>query len=212
MSWALEHAPAAGAEFASAFIALIRGYGGFRQSSPNYVGGHAFENVAAAFATEGYELSSDGDLRPALLDNLAGENLTEALNAYVRRAKKGAADAALVTGTGKDLLEAVAAHVLQQRYGSYSATSNFPTLLGQAFLELGLATPQNAVVPGEPPQRRVERALYELACGISQLRNKQGAGHGRPWLPTVTDADGRMATEAMGIIAERLLRRLHSFG
>jgi len=35
----------------------------------------------------------------------------------VRRAKRGAADAALVTGTGKDLLEAVAAHVLQQRYG-----------------------------------------------------------------------------------------------
>jgi hypothetical protein len=113
LSWALEHAPAAGAEFASALIAIIRGYGGFRPSSPNYVGRHAYENAAAAFAAEGYELSSDGDLHPTLLDNLSGENLTEALNAYVRRAKKGASDAALVTGTGKDLLEAVAAHVLQ---------------------------------------------------------------------------------------------------
>ena len=111
-----------------------------------------------------------------------------------------------MTGTGKDLLEATAAHVLQQRYGYYSSLSNFPTLLGQAFTDLGLATNQTAASPSEPPECRIERALYELACGINQLRNKQGTGHGRPWLPTVSDADARMATELMGIIAERLLR------
>ena len=49
--------------------------------------------------------------------------------------------------------------------------------------------------------------MYDLACGINQLRNKQGTGHGRPWLPTVTDAEARMATEMMGVIAERLLLR-----
>jgi hypothetical protein len=205
LSWALEHAPEAGSQFISTFIALIRGYGGFRESSPNYVGVDAYRNAATALSAEGYELSSDGDLRPRLLDNLCGIELTDALNAYVRRAKRGAADAALVTGTGKDLLEAVAAHVLQQRYGSYSATSNFPTLLGQAFVALGLATPQDQVIPGEPPRRRIERALYELACGINQLRNKAGSGHGRPWVPSITDGGARMATEHMGIIAERLL-------
>ena len=103
-------------------------------------------------------------------------------------------------------MEATAAHILQQRYGYYSPTSNFPTLLGQTFIELGLATNQTAPTPGEAPERRIERALYELACGINQLRNKQGTGHGRPWLPTVSEADARMATELMGIIAERLLR------
>jgi len=205
LSWALEHAPESGSQFISTFIALIRGYGGFRESSPNYVGVDAYRNAAAALSAEGYELSSDGDLHPRLLDNLCGVELTEALNAYVRRAKRGAADAALVTGTGKDLLEAVAAYVLQQRYGSYSATSNFPTLLGQVFVALGLATPQDPVMRGEPPQRRIERALYELACGINQLRNKAGTGHGRPWVSTVTDAEARMATEHMGVIAERLL-------
>jgi hypothetical protein len=205
LSWALEHAPEAGSQFISTFIALIRGYGGFRQSSSNYVGIDAYRNAAAAFSAEGYELSSDGDLRPRLLDNLCGVELTEALNAYVRRAKRGATDAALVTGTGKDLLEAVAAHVLQQRYGSYPATANFPTLLGQVFVELGLTTPQDPVVPGEPPQRGIDRALYELACAINQLRNKVGTGHGRPWIPSVTDSEARMATEHMGIVAERLL-------
>jgi len=159
----------------------------------------------SAFAAEGYELSSDGDLRPRLLDSLTGLELPDALDAYVRRAKRGAFDAALVTGTGKDLLEAVAAHVLQQRYGAYSTTSNFPTLLGQVFVALGLATPQDPVIPSEAPQRRIERTLYELACGINQLRNKAGTGHGRPWVATVTEAEARMVTEHMGIIAERLL-------
>ena len=205
LSWAVEHAPEAGSQFISTFIGLIRGYGGFRESSPNYVGIDAYRNAVAALSAEGYELSSDGDLRPRLLDNLCGVELTDALNAYVGRAKRGASDAALVTGTGKDLLEAVAAHVLQQRYGSYSTTSNFPTLLGQVFVELGLATTHDEIIPGEPPLRRIERALYELACGINQLRNKTGTGHGRPWVPSITDAEARMATEHMGIIAERLL-------
>jgi hypothetical protein len=206
LSWAIEHAPEAGGQFIYGFVALLRGHGGFRGSSPNYVGAHAYENATAAFAAEGYDLSLEGDLRPKILENLTGPALTDALKSYVRRAKRGADDAALVTGTGKDLLEAAAAHVLQQRLGSYPTTSNFPTLLGQAFITLGLATPMDPIINGEPPDRQIERAFFELACGVNRLRNKQGTGHGRPWLPTVTEADARMATEAMGLIAERLLR------
>lgn len=205
LSWALENEPEAGGTFIHSLIALIQGHGGFRDSSSNYVGKHAIENAIAAFDAEGYELTFDGQLRPKLLDNLSGTALTEALKTYIRRAKRGADDAALVTGTGKDLLEAVATHILQQRFGTYSTTSNFQTLLGQVFVTLGLATPQDAVQPNESPTRRIERAMFELACGINQLRNKQGTGHGRPWLPTVTDAQARFAVESMGVIAERLL-------
>ena len=77
--------------------------------------------------------------------------------------------------------------------------------LGQVFVALGLATPNDSVMTGESPNRRIERAMYELACGVNQLRNKQGTGHGRPWLPTVTEAEARMAVEVMGIISERIL-------
>ena len=203
--WAVEHDLLAGGRFVHSLVASVQGCGGFRNSSPNYVGRDAIQNLIAAFDAEGWELSLDGQLRQKLLDNLSGVALTEALKAYIRRAKRGADDAALVTGTGKDLLEAVAAHILQQRYGSYPSTSNFPTLLGQAFVALGLATPQDPPQVGEPPRKRIERAMYELACGINQLRNKQGTGHGRPWLPTVTDAEAKMATETMGVISERLL-------
>lgn len=208
LSWALDAVPEAGGQFVSALIATVKGHGGFRETSPNFVGSDAIANARAAFDAEGYELTCDGELRPKVLDNLTGATLTEALWAYVRRAKKGSGDAALVTGTGKDLLEAVAAHVLQQRFGSYSTTSNFPTLLAQAFIALGFATPHDQAKSGEPPQKRTERAMFELACGINQLRNKQGTGHGRPWLATVTESEARAAIEFMGVIAERLLAAL----
>jgi hypothetical protein len=205
LNLALQENDEAGQEFVFSFVALIRGHGGFRDSSPNYIGKDKIENAASAFALEGYELSADGELQPRVLDNLSGTSLTDALNAYIRRAKRGSSDAALLTGTGKDLLEAVAGHIQQQRRGGYSTNSNFPTLLGQVFVDLGLATPADPIVSSEPPNKRIERAMYELACGINQLRNKQGSGHGRPWVATVTDMEARMAIESMGVIAERLL-------
>ncbi|SHN30711.1 abortive infection family protein [Rhizobacter sp. OV335] len=208
LSWALEGAPDAGGSFAISFVSLVRGHGGFRVGSPNYVGADALGNCIAAFASEGFVLGVDGDLRAKVLDALTGMALTDALMTYVRRAKKGAEDAALEVGTGKDLVEAVAAHVLQQKFGAYSPQANFPTLLGQAFVALNLSTPQSPVLAGEPAQRRVERAMYELACAVNQLRNKQGTGHGRPWLPTLTDAEARSAIESMGLVAEFLLLRM----
>ena len=210
LSWALEHEPEAGGALVASLVKVIRAHGGFRGSCPNYVGGHAVKNAMAAFDSEGYELSASGELRPKLLDTLSGPKLTEALEAYVRRAKIGAQDAALVTGTGKDLLEAVAGHVLFRVYGSYSSRSNFPTLLGQAFNAIGLATPQDAVEPHETPMRGVERQMYELGCKVNGLRNKEGTGHGRPWLPQVTPAESKVAIELMGIVAEYLLSRCPS--
>ncbi|MDR5671430.1 abortive infection family protein, partial [Burkholderia cenocepacia] len=93
-------------------------------------------------------------------------------------ARRGALDSPLLAGTAKDLLEATAAHVLVQKWGTYPSTSNFPTLLGQAFTALGLATPSDAVISGEPAHKRMERAAYELGCALNALRNKEGTGHG----------------------------------
>lgn len=204
LHWALENDTEAGEALVEGLIALVRGCGGFRPASPNYVGEHAIADAVAAFRAEGYELSLDGELRPIVLESLSGAALSDALRAYVRRAKAGAADAALMTGTGKDLLEATAAHILVERNGSYPQT-NFQGLLGQAFVALGMTTPHHPVVPGEAPQKKIERAMFELACAVNTLRNKTGTGHGRPWLPNVTDAEAKAAIEFMGIIAEWML-------
>lgn len=206
--WAMEHDPESGEEFVAALVALIRGCGGFRSDSPNYVGAEAIRTVTDAFKAEGYVLSEDGDLRAASLDGLSGKGLTEALKSYVRRAQRGVTDAALVVGTGKDLLEATAAHVLTERFGAYRTQDNFPTLLGQAFVALGLSTSEDRNHSGDGARKRFERALYNLGCSVNALRNKEGIGHGRPWLTGLSDGDARLAAESIAIVAAYLLNAL----
>lgn len=207
--WALEFDRDAGERLVAAIVSQVRGKGGFRPDSENYAGADAIKTLVDAFRSEGYDLAPDGVLRAMLLDGMVGAELTEALNAYVRRAKTGADDAALVTGTGKDLLEAVAAHILTERVKGYSASSNFPSLLAAVFERLGLALPLPGQQPptGEPAQRRVERSMFELAIALNRLRNKEGTGHGRPWLSSVSGSEARFAIESMGAIAEFLMAR-----
>jgi len=109
---AMDSNPAAASRFAAGLLAKVRACGGFRDSSPNFVGREAIANATAAFDAEGFILGEDGSLSPKLLTSLRGVQLTDALAAYARRAQKGAQDAALVAGTGKDLLEATAARFL----------------------------------------------------------------------------------------------------
>jgi len=74
-----------------------------------------------------------------------------------------------------------------------------------AFVALKLKTPRDKVVAGEPPQQRLQRALYEAACAINTLRNKEGTGHGRPWPPSVTPNEAPDAVQVMGTVAELML-------
>jgi hypothetical protein len=130
-----------------------------------------------------------------------------ALRSYVVRAQQGFSDSVLVVGTDKDLLEATAAHVLTEQYGSASDQSDFPTLLGQAFHALGLDAQRPKAEKGglDGARTALHVALYELGLSVNRLRNKSGAGHGRPFLPSLSPGEVRAATEAVGLIAGRLL-------
>jgi len=205
LSWALENDADGGEKFVESLLAYLRSCGGFRPGSPNYVGAEAIADAVTAFASEGFVLAENGELQPQLLDNLSGAALSDALYSYVKRAKRGAEDAALLTGTGKDLLEATAAHILVERNGGYPTSANFEGLLGMAFVAMGLATPSHPPQPGEPPQCRAERAMFGLACAVNTMRNRLGTGHGRPWLPSVTHIEARAAVQFMGTIAEWML-------
>lgn len=205
LSWGMENAPQNASQFVEALVGVIRGSGGFRSDSPNYAGRESIRDAIEAFRSEGYELTEAGELRTLLLDALSGKALTEALRAYVRRTRAGSLDAALVTGTGKDLLEATAKHVLIAKFGAEPTINNFPTLLAQAFMAVGLCLDKSAA---RAPQDRVDAALYELACGVNALRNAQGTGHGRPFPATVSTDEARVAVESMGAVADRLLSQL----
>jgi hypothetical protein len=194
--------------FACGIINLVRSNGGFREQSPNYVGSGAIENLISELRPKGILLSKDGQLSQLILDGLESRELTDALRNYVDRAKKGYEDAALIVGTSKDLLEAVAAHVLKERIGNYSTTNNFPTLLGQAFITLGMATSVDKRVDGEHPRKDIERNMFDLACSINRLRNKQGTGHGRPFIPDLTNEESKEAIQIIGIIADKMLKKL----
>lgn len=209
LGWAIENDETAGRALVGYIVAEIRGCGGFRPEAVNYVGADAIENARAAFRSEGFDLSTDGILLPIAFDGLTGRDATEALRSYARRALRGADDDPLLVGTSKDLLEATAAHVLNERFGSYPQDANFPALLGQAFVALDLTTPAHPEQPGELARCRVERSLYELACSVNALRNREGTGHGRPWLASISSTEARVAIRTMGMISDLLLDELH---
>lgn len=208
LSWAVDNDQAAGGKLVEALVSKIRASGGFRESSNNFIGQEVILQAIDAFSTEGFALSADGTLQAKNLGSLSGKELTKALRGYAHRAQKGAEDAALVSGTGKDLLEATAAHVMTIKYGSYSQQANFPALLGQAFVALELATPEDQPSSSEAPHRVMERGMYQSAIGINRLRNKEGTGHGRPWVPGISGAEAKAAIELAGTIAGYILDKL----
>lgn len=205
---AMDADPVGASKFAVGFLSKVRASGGFREGSSNYVGREAIANAKAAFDSEGFVLADDGSVSAKLLGSLSGPDMTDALRAYAARAQKGAEDAALVAGTSKDLLEATAAHTLETLNGSYPKSANFQALLGMAFIALDLAVPEFPEQAGEPPCKAMERGLFVAAMGVNRLRNKQGTGHGRPFLPTITDEEAKAAIEVVGTVAGYMLAKL----
>lgn len=79
------------------------------------------------------------------------------LRAYVDRINLNPDDAPLQVGTGKELDEAVAPHVLLERVGQYPTggpAGSFPVTLAQAFTVLGLEVPPGSV--RSPPLRTLD--------------------------------------------------------
>ncbi|OWY27770.1 abortive infection family protein [Herbaspirillum robiniae] len=200
--------PVDASKFVTGLLGKIRACGGFRAGAPNFVGNDAIANAKSACDSVGFILADDGTLLPKVLTSLRGPELTEALLGYARRAQQGAEDAALVAGTGKDLLEATAAHVLMTIQSNYPTGANFQSLLGMAFIALGLAVPEIPEAPGESPVRAMERGLFATALGVNRVRNKQGTGHGRPWISTLTEVEAKAAIESIGTVASYLLGKL----
>jgi len=208
--WGMDNDEEAGAHAVAALIDVVRGSGGFLPGSPNYCGPDAISTCVAAFNDQPVELTLDGMLRPRNLSALSGRELTVALRSYVTRAQRGFDDSVLLAGTDKDIIEATAAHVVTERFGSYPHQSDFPTLLGQAFVAVGLNAQQPRAELGGVEGARTELSvvLYRLGCAVNRLRNKAGSGHGRPFLPRLSPAEVRAATEAAGLVAGRLLDAL----
>jgi hypothetical protein len=97
----------------------VRAEGGFATDSPDFVGADVVANVRRALKGVGYTIDDDGELTPLLLDNVPEVEHHAVLAQYAARLRRGATESPLVTGTGKDLVEATARHVLVEHGGSY---------------------------------------------------------------------------------------------
>lgn len=210
--WASDNDEEAGAALVKALMSAMRAAGCFRPGEDNYPGPSAVEALREALDSYGFELSSDGLLRPKSMEGLEGAALTEALRVYVRRARTSGDDAALKVGTAKDLAEATARHVLVERIGDYPTHGNFPTTLWQTFEVLGLKLPPSfevvrAILDGDAWDG-IERAAFLLGCAINRYRNEEGTGHGRPHPSLASHEQARLAAEGAALVAELLLDSL----
>lgn len=208
LTYCLDNNREAGDQLVLALVPAIKATGAFRSQSPAYAGKDVIEAAQEAFRIEGYDLDNEGNLRRIVLNDLDAPNAPEVLRGYIDRARRGEHDAALVLGTGKDLLEATARHVLVRATGSYPSHDNFQTTLYQAFYHLGLKPSTDMLrLSDQDPNAAIQESLFVLGNAINRLRNAQGTGHGRPFPTTVNDREARTAVQAMALISQMLLDR-----
>jgi hypothetical protein len=174
------------------------------------VGDAVIENLRRGLQGVGYTIDNGGELARQLLDNVPEVEQHAALSQYASRLRRGATDDPLVTGTGKDLLEAAARHVLVAHGGSYDPRMGFAGTLVSAYTALGLSVPPGALIHGEgldpDPVGQLQQAVFLMAVAVNRLRNQQGTGHGRPYLPSVSARQAELATQATALATELLLR------
>lgn len=199
--------PQKGEKLVAALIASVRAGGGFQAGNSNYPGREYVQALQAALKNVGYLMGDDGRVYPMHLESLEGRGMTEALRAYVQRARLGGDDPALVLGTTKSLVEAAARHILKERTGQYPLHSNLPTTLFQVFNVLGLSAPDRSVFEALPPDPRhaMQQAVWLLAIAVNRFRNAEGEGHGRPEVPPTTDAEASVVGLAAGLVTQLLL-------
>ncbi len=206
------HTTTAGLPLARELVGLCRAHGGFNPNSESYAGSGRVTQLVQAFAPLGLTLDPDGSLRQTVIDNLSGTELTAELRSYVDRINSNPDDAPLQVGTGKELDEAAARHVLKELLGDYSVSDNFPVTLTSAFTAIGMATPTELPKLDPDPHRAVHQCLFLLATAVNRLRNDAGTGHGNPDPPRKTaalsPAEARLVARATALVAGALLDKL----
>jgi hypothetical protein len=209
-SWCATNDPASGWRLMEELVSAVRAEGGFVADAPSFVGAQTVANLRRALEAVGYTVDDQGELSPLLLDNVPEVDQDAVLAQYAVRLRRGALDSPLVTGTGKDLLEATARHVLVQSGGTYDPRMGFPGTLVGAYTALGLSVPPGALIQGESldpdPIGQLQQAAFLLAVAVNRLRNSQGTGHGRPYPSSVTERQAELATQSIALTAELLLR------
>lgn len=129
-----------------------------------------------------------------------------ALDEQLARIQRNVDDPGALLGTAKDLLEAISKFVLEERSMMPPRRLDFDEALHLALDQLGLLPAMvDTSLPGGKQMRAIYQSAKTVASTVNELRNLQGAGHGRT-LPTgVSPATGRYVIREAAHVAELML-------
>lgn len=165
-------------------------------------------SAARALRRAGWELSTDGYLAPlGDIDLATGGRL--ALDEQINRLRRATDDPGLLIGSSKDLLEATAKFVLKEVGMEQPESANFGQLWYIARERLGvLPESVTSETPGAKHIKSILGGSWMIAEKVNELRNLQGAGHGRT-LPTgVTAEVALLVVRQACLVAEFMLTTL----
>ncbi len=150
------------------------------------------DNVRAlrrAFARIDWDLSDDGQLRPAGVGAVSAVEGRPAIEDQLARLRRATDDPALLLGTAKEMLESTAKYVLDVFNVPYSKSTDFEQLWFHTRDRLGIH-PRGIDVstPGGEQVREILQASWAIARMTNELRNVEGTGHGRA-LPTAMSVE-----------------------
>ena len=174
-------------ELIDGLLSEYRVAGFFTRTQDPALEDHRQDNVQTlrqAFARIDWELTNDGQIRPAGIGTLSALEGRPAIEDQLARLRRASDDPALLLGTAKEMLESTAKYVLDVFTVPYSSSSDFEQLWFHARDRLGLH-PKDVDVsqPGGEQVREILQASWSIARMTNELRNVEGTGHGRT-LPT----------------------------
>ena len=167
--------PVGARKLTDGLLTALRLHGSFKEE-PQLV-----ETLQVAFRRQGWTVSDEGLLSViGQIDLETGGR--EALDEQIARLRRATDDPGQALGSAKDLLEAVAKFVLEEL--SWPQDGDFGQLWYLARDRLGIHPKQMTLTgPGSEQVKKILGATWTVAEQVNELRNLQGAGHGRT-LPT----------------------------
>jgi hypothetical protein len=184
--------PARSRELVDGLLAEFRVAGIFTRHADNaaeHLRSTSVETLRRAFSRIDWELTTDGQLRPAGVGQVSALEGRPAIEDQLARLRRATDDPALLVGTAKEMLESTAKYVLDVFSTPYSAKSDFDELWFHARDRLGLRPEQvDTGQPGGKQVREVLQSSWSIARMTNEVRNVEGTGHGRI-LPTAMTAE-----------------------
>lgn len=136
--------------------------------------------LRAAFARVDWELTADGELRPAGVGAVAAVQGRPAIEDQLSRLRRATNDPALLLGTAKEMLESTAKYVLDAFSVPYTSATSFDELWFHARDRLGMHPKDiDAATPGGSEIREILQSAWSIARMSNEIRNIDGTGHGR---------------------------------